>query len=324
MNGEMIEARLQRVDWSDVSVDTFARLCEFAYLQDYTPPAFQQSPHFSSTSPSSQPFKNHEFWDDWDLRKKKEREAVKKGVPPRQEIIEPEPEPAPFRNHEFWDGWEEWSPLQRKRKKKEAVMRGIPPLQETVAEPEPEPEPETETPAPEFEDDMNGTIHAFELPLKQRNISEKDLQGAFVDLEYFPPKSAYQFKPNGNGGPTQDFTHVLVGHAELYIIADKYGIESLRQLVLHKLHQTLKSFTVYETDVVCIAEFLRFVYHNTPPDNGKIDPLRNLASRYVVSILGQIGDIEAFKQLLVEGGDFVIDFWHLIWTADRPSRSVYV
>lgn len=262
MNGQMIEARLQRVDWSDVSVDTFARLCEFAYLQNYTPPKFQQSPHFSSTSPGSQ--KNISCDADADA------------------------EHVPGAESEY----------------------------EVEDEPEPEPKP----PAPESEVDMNGTIHAFKVPLEQRNIFKKDLQGAFEDLKYFPPKSAYEFTPKSNEGPTQDFTAVLVGHVELYIIADKYGIEPLRQLVLHKLHQTLKSFTVYETDVVCIAEFLRFVYQNTPSDNGKMDPLRDLTSRYVVFILGKIGDIEAFKQLLVEGGDFVIDFWHLIWTADIPSR----
>jgi hypothetical protein len=40
MNGEMLEAKTSRVDWSEVvDVDTFARLCEFAYFKDYTPPS---------------------------------------------------------------------------------------------------------------------------------------------------------------------------------------------------------------------------------------------------------------------------------------------
>jgi hypothetical protein len=41
MNGNMIEAKTRHVDWLEVDVNTFARLCEFAYLRDYNPP----SPH---------------------------------------------------------------------------------------------------------------------------------------------------------------------------------------------------------------------------------------------------------------------------------------
>ncbi|THC92381.1 hypothetical protein EYZ11_008149 [Aspergillus tanneri] len=41
MNGAVIEAKTRRVDWSDADEDTFVRMCEYAYLHDYTPP----SPH---------------------------------------------------------------------------------------------------------------------------------------------------------------------------------------------------------------------------------------------------------------------------------------
>lgn len=41
MNGEMIEAKTRHVDWSEVDVDTFIRLCEFAYFRKYTPPPFR-------------------------------------------------------------------------------------------------------------------------------------------------------------------------------------------------------------------------------------------------------------------------------------------
>ncbi|PYI11724.1 hypothetical protein BO78DRAFT_466270 [Aspergillus sclerotiicarbonarius CBS 121057] len=39
INGTMLEAKLHKVDWSGViEEDTFVRLCEFAYVGDYTPP----------------------------------------------------------------------------------------------------------------------------------------------------------------------------------------------------------------------------------------------------------------------------------------------
>lgn len=48
MNGPMREAIEKRVDWSHVDEDTFARLCEFGYLGDYTVPIPPPLPEESS------------------------------------------------------------------------------------------------------------------------------------------------------------------------------------------------------------------------------------------------------------------------------------
>lgn len=260
INGQMHEALERRASWPDVSVDTFTRLCEFAYMQDYTPPAFQQILH---------------LWPFSDIAKSKKETKEKKAAA----------------SNFSWDH----------------IPEAAPPLEEALAE-----EPEPDIPAAS-DDDLNGTGKVFELTVRQRKISHNDLRDAFARLEYIRPKSTYHFRPKRNEGPTQDFTPVLIGHAELYILADKYGIEPLRQLVLNKLYRTLAGFTVYETDVPCIIDFVKFVYENTPPLTGVIDPLRNLACHYVASILGQIGDLQAFKELLANGGDFVMDFWQLVW-----------
>ncbi|KAI3052393.1 hypothetical protein CBS147353_11544 [Aspergillus niger] len=40
LNGPMLEAKTHHVDWSEVvDEDTFIRLCEYAYVRDYTPPS---------------------------------------------------------------------------------------------------------------------------------------------------------------------------------------------------------------------------------------------------------------------------------------------
>ncbi|RAL11744.1 uncharacterized protein BO97DRAFT_414996 [Aspergillus homomorphus CBS 101889] len=39
LDGQMLEANVRQADWSDVEVDTFVRLCEYAYRSDYTPPS---------------------------------------------------------------------------------------------------------------------------------------------------------------------------------------------------------------------------------------------------------------------------------------------
>ncbi|PKY01753.1 hypothetical protein P168DRAFT_334650 [Aspergillus campestris IBT 28561] len=53
MNGNMLEAKTRRVDWSEVDEDTFVRLCEYAYLHDYTPPSpLEVSPFVDEQPPA--------------------------------------------------------------------------------------------------------------------------------------------------------------------------------------------------------------------------------------------------------------------------------
>lgn len=142
--------------------------------------------------------------------------------------------------------------------------------------------------------------HAF-----TESLVVPSLQSADSDPTFTPPQ---------NTGPCEDFTPVFLEQAQLYVIADIYGIERLRRRVLFKLYQTLRTFKLYDTGVSSIIGFVRFIYLNTPPNyNGKLDALRNLATSYIVSVLGQIGGNECFQELLEEGSPFVSDFWNIIW-----------
>jgi hypothetical protein len=48
-----------------------------------------------------------------------------------------------------------------------------------------------------------------------------------------------------NSSPTEDYTTVFLGHAQLYVFAEKWSIEDLKTLALFKLHKTLILFTLY-------------------------------------------------------------------------------
>ncbi|PCG88244.1 Hypothetical protein PENO1_111330 [Penicillium occitanis (nom. inval.)] len=271
MNGNMIEAKTRHVDWPEVDVDTFARLCEFAYLRDYTPP----SPHVT----------NDRFLDS--------KKGAKKG--------------------------------KKDRKKKTSAFNWDDPVVEAApnAEPEMEPAPDEyrdSEPQPERVSDDDK-----ELPYRERSIWTEHLRDAFVESLAVPlPQQdglVYDFSSPRNNLPWQDFTPVFLGQAQLYVLADKYGIEPLRQLVLFKLYQSLKSFNLYPMRLNGVLELVRYVYANTPPKyNDTLDALRNLVTRYIVSILGQIGDHDLFQDLLQEGGDFVTDFWGILWSVQGPSN----
>lgn len=60
-----------------------------------------------------------------------------------------------------------------------------------------------------------------------------------------------------------------------------------------------------------VIEFARFTYAKKPRHASPLGALRSLETRYVVSVLGQIGENEEFREFLDEGGDFV-DVWRIV------------
>ena len=274
MNGEMVEAKTRHVIWPDVDEDTFARLCEFAYLRNYTPPSFRL---INGKSPPTGV-----------MEAAKERNRRKK---PR---------------NLNWDAWAE-------------------PFPEPAVEPEPELEPKSEVAPDEVPTHEDAFCNNPEIPYRERSVWSGQLRDAFVRSHVVPTLQNdgvdLTFAPPKNTGSWEDFTPVFLEQARLYVLADKYGIESLCQLVLFKLYSTLKGFKLYDTGLSAIIEFVRFVYLNTPENNGsKVDALRNLVIRYVVSVLGQIGEMECFQELLEEGGPFVSDLWHIIWSEGNHNE----
>lgn len=273
MNGEMIEAKTRHADWSEVDEDTFARLCEFGYFRNYTPPSFRLIE--GKCAPSE----------------------VRKAAKPRKKGKK-------SRLHVDWD---------------EFFPEATPDEPEPVPEPEAEPYPTSPPPEDTFRTDP-------EIPYKERSVWTGQLRDAFEGGLFIlnPPSSDlnYTFASPNNTGSWEDFTPVFLEQARLYVLADKYSIESLCQLVISKLHQTLKSFKLYDTGVSGIIELVRFVYLNTPPNyGGRVDAMRNLVTRYVVSVLGQIGEKERFQELLEEGGPFVSDLWNIIWSVQEKTTE---
>ncbi|KAJ5786238.1 uncharacterized protein N7503_011450 [Penicillium pulvis] len=278
----MIEAKTRHADWSEVDVDTFVRLCEFAYFRNYTPPPsglFNDRSHVKGYSKAAKKRA---------MRKKARSKWSWNGIVPPPT----DPEPAP-------DAEPEPEPVPE-------------PMSEPVSEPELPPPDKT------IYDDS-------EITYKERSIWTGQLRDAFASSLAIPasriPDLSHTFIPPVNSGSWDDFTPVFLDQARLYVLADKYCIDSLCQLVLSKLHQTLSNFKLYDNGVDGIIEFVRFVYLNTPPNYGdRVDALRNLATRYVVSILGQIGENEEFQKLLEDGGPFVSDFWHIIWSVKGEAH----
>jgi len=113
-------------------------------------------------------------------------------------------------------------------------------------------------------------------------------------------------KTTPNSYVKQDYTGVFLAHARLYVFANKYGIEPLESLSLHKLHVTLKSFTLYRARIGDILKLVRYAYKNGP--DYESNKLRALVSEYITCEINTIGKAKRFLALMEEGGLFIQDF----------------
>jgi hypothetical protein len=267
INGNMVEAKTGMVDWSDIDEETFLRFCEFAYVQDYTPPRYSDS-------------------DNNEVEKEEDREKSKT-----------------FRKSKTF--------------KKESPSG--------------------------FGDFPIRRCGLQELIKAHNPLSEDDYPVPSSILSF-----RRQFEPVPNTAPHRDIAPVLLGHARLYLLANKYNVQELENLVLHKLCHILKESELHEAQIAGVMELVRFTYENTPNyqheddisksqtnldkpvnsnfgsnDNGqgphviddkkkRVDGLRKLVTRIVVSKLGVIQESHAFMNLLHDKGEFVMDFWTVL------------
>ena len=111
--------------------------------------------------------------------------------------------------------------------------------------------------------------------------------------------STPSFHHRRNRESCEDYTDVFLCHARLYVFADKWDIGLLKQLSLHKLHQTLSVFTLYKERVGDIVTLMRYSYDNTPHPPSTEDPLRSLLIHYATCVVETLVQSSEFKALLL-------------------------
>lgn len=115
-------------------------------------------------------------------------------------------------------------------------------------------------------------------------------------------------KPRPNESANENYTPVFLGHARLYVFAEKYGIEELKALTLHKLHSSLCVFSLYQERYKDVLELLKYTYDNTP-SRSPLDGLRELVSQYISCEGKQVTTSEQCLSLVEEGGPLARDLF---------------
>ena len=106
---------------------------------------------------------------------------------------------------------------------------------EIAEEPEPEPEPEPERAEAEPED----WSFAAKRPKKPRKLPKSRVLCDSFEKKFFDVKTPRlsakcRCEVRQNSCAEEDYTSVFLGHARLYVFADKWGIEASKTLSLHK------------------------------------------------------------------------------------------
>jgi hypothetical protein len=166
-----------------------------------------------------------------------------------------------------------------------------------VPDPVPDPEPE---PAPVDDFGWGSMPKKAKKPkkLSKSSLLRQSLHDQLYDTEIIRTLSAARCEVRQNSDPTEDYTTVFLGHAQLYVFAEKWDIKSLKTLALFKLHKTLTSFTLYAARRPDIVELLRYTFSTVDA----VDDLRSLVMLYTACEVENLIHCPEFLSLLGEGG----------------------
>ena len=142
------------------------------------------------------------------------------------------------------------------------------------------------------------------------------LKKAFDSRTYTTRRGFPSPRPNKNS--KEDYTDVFLSHAQLYVFAEKYDIQSLKTLALGELHATLVVYTLYDVRTGDIIELLRYVYANTCKPQEGVDNMRSMIIQYVGYEMDVLMEAAEFGELIIEsGGDLLRDFMKAVSTRIR-------
>ena len=155
------------------------------------------------------------------------------------------------------------------------------------------------------------------LEEEKNRIKEKVPQVPF-ESRNFPiaePRSRFagSCDPKSEWGSPGNLCEILMPHASLYVLGDKWGIDGLLRLSLFKLHRSLVSLEMNTRVISGLIELIRFAYSNeNTADREPLDALRELMCHFFTTNAVVMSKDESFAELLEEGGAFARDGWKCV------------
>lgn len=115
-----------------------------------------------------------------------------------------------------------------------------------------------------------------------------------------------QAPPSLNMKPREswnDFTGILLCHAQVYVLADKYQIESLAELAVERLRGTLGKMPLRSEELTSVTKLLEYTYsHTIDGAHDGVDMLRELVVHYAACVVEFLDRDDGFRELLENEG----------------------
>lgn len=104
------------------------------------------------------------------------------------------------------------------------------------------------------------------------------------DLSYPLPKTQSNIV-NASAPTVSDVHEMFLAHASPYVFADKWGVDSLKELTLSKLHQVLSVLSLDASNVQDLVDLARYIYSDerNPGLEHRMDKLRELICYYIAA-----------------------------------------
>ncbi|KAL8884425.1 MAG: hypothetical protein Q9192_006848 [Flavoplaca navasiana] len=148
----------------------------------------------------------------------------------------------------------------------------------------------------------------------QKSSSRSQLKESFIHRKATVRQESINIPPPlPNQSPEEDYTDVFLSHAQLYVFAEKYDIQTLKILALENLQTTLAIFTLYQGRTGDIITLLRYAYSNTSEPSDDAEDLRTLLRDYVGYEMDTLMKDDEFRELMIaDGGALLGDFLTMV------------
>ncbi|KAI4260287.1 MAG: hypothetical protein L6R42_004144 [Xanthoria sp. 1 TBL-2021] len=151
-------------------------------------------------------------------------------------------------------------------------------------------------------------------PPSAKDSSRIQLKESFIHRKALVRKESISVPPPlPNQSPKGNYTDVFLSHAQLYVFAEKYDIQTLKILALENLQASLAIFTLYEERTGDIIALLQYVYANTSEPIDGVEDLRTLLTHYMGYEMDTLMKDEEFRDVMpADGGALLDDFMRMV------------
>jgi hypothetical protein len=137
---------------------------------------------------------------------------------------------------------------------------------------------------------------------QERFLGFANLQLPTVDKDSFPVIESSGVEKNTS--KMYDYSQAFC-HVHLYTFAEKYQINSLKNLILCNLHKVLRDTKFHPSRIGDLCDMIRYVYQNTPELISQEEPLRSMLVHYVACNFERLVLTEEFQELIIAGGPII-------------------